>query len=602
MEGRPVSPVLYRFSNQITSIIQKETRRKKVTSDCDDTVASFAIPVPVAVLALKPLYEFVFGKITKKLTRKFWRCFEKLIKDHCLWYGETKICAKILLGAMDKNIPILNELKSIKKEDLKLFYADKMFTFMRKYFRKTYVITMEKNKTLIYQTKTWNALAKKNLKARVATGWLKEVPEKQMKEIEAAGLTAASISFIPSGKKLRLVAPIKTQLSRGERPQVVYRDGEKSNMRQRNASKDELREIFSAKLEFIRYVASSESVKNVKSVRMRNVFSFLQNIDTKKQILAKTDVKSAYDSIAISKAYNCFIGKFNHRYGENSQENTDKQNFRWIYFRKEHGQFRFVEKSEVVVFDEDDYKCFRLRDIAKMVKFAKSIPLKWKNKNYCPKFLLHSSPLSSPLAELYIKDMLNVAFKMSNSPDLQITQYMDDILIQGRNASEISNFYDVLKTLLPLHKLDMPSDMGAINFVGYDVNVNSGAVTKKLRRADPNFKTKTDIRSILGYLGFIVKSRMGRCLKRELLWPLDGDDIRKVVFELNRELAYCYKAASKHFSLRKSTMLDSPEDFFVKNVLCPILRRLDSQYKSFLTDKDRRVMRKKFLTIVQTQN
>ena len=144
-------------------------------------------------------------------------------------------------------------------------------------------------------------------------------------------------------------------------------------------------------------------------------------------------------------------------------------------------------------------------------------------------------------------------------------------------------------------------DKCRLDLTYYNINPSSGAVTKNLRRADPNFKTKTDIRSMICYLEFIVKSRMGRCLKNELLAPLDGDDIRKVVFELNRELAYCYKAASKHFSLRNSTKLDSPEVFFTKQVLSRILSRLQKSEKSFLTDKDRQVIRNKFLSIAGVQ-
>ena len=182
---------------------------------------------------------------------------------------------------------------------------------------------------------------------------------------------------------------------------------------------------------------------------------------------------------------------------------------------------------------------------------------------------------------------------MSNFPELQITQYMDDILIQGRDPSEIAGFYDALKTLLPLHGLEI----GSVNFVGYEINADSGAVTKKLRRVDPNFKRKADIRSMVSYLEFIVKTRTGRCLKRELILSLDGDEIRKVVFELNKELAYCYKAARRHFSLRNSTILDPPEVFFTKQILSRILYRLQRQYKSFIIDKDRFAIRKKFLSI-----
>ena len=86
---------------------------------------------------------------------------------------------------MDKNIPVLNELRSKKKEELQLFFADNMFSLMQKYFRKFYVIRTEKNKILVFQTRTWNTLARKNLKARVSAGWLEEVPDTMIRRLEA---------------------------------------------------------------------------------------------------------------------------------------------------------------------------------------------------------------------------------------------------------------------------------------------------------------------------------------------------------------------------------------------------------------------------------
>ena len=86
-------PLMFAFTKQISARIQKSTKKKSNSGK----VADDSIPVSVAVFAIKPVYEAVFGKWMLTLKRSFWRTFERIINDRALWSSEDWDCATIFL-------------------------------------------------------------------------------------------------------------------------------------------------------------------------------------------------------------------------------------------------------------------------------------------------------------------------------------------------------------------------------------------------------------------------------------------------------------------------------------------------------------------------
>lgn len=491
----------------------------------------------------------------------------------------------------------MRELKSEKKEDLRAYFLKSMFKFMKTLFLKVFFVTREKNKVLVFHRQTWNKLVKNHLKARIDNGWFQEVPKEKVKSIRKNGIKLPIFGFIPSGEKFRIVAPLKQHLLRVEPPLVRYRDSENMKIRERTASQDDIKEIFSAKLQFIRWIAVSDSITNIQSISLPDVLPFMQKIDTSSCVLAKTDVRSAYDGILVSKAYNCFLGKLNNFFGDN-EDSQERYNFRWIFFRKseQSGKFEYKRKEEISIFDEEEYKCFRVRDIEKLLEFLKQTPIRWGKKHYSPRFLLHSSPLSFPLAELFIKDTLNVAYKKANIPNLQIIQYMDDILILGQSKEQISTFYDALKTLLPMHGLSLDE----ITFLGYNKNLTTNAVTKKIRRQDPIFtkRMKAPLRERINYFQFLAKNKLTRSLWQKIIIELDEKSTKQVVFAVFQEIARCYNATRKHVHLQNNQLQEfrRPEEFFHK-CFGLVNSRLVNNEKRFFNAEDFGKLKRSFLRI-----
>lgn len=503
-------------------VIKKISTPKRILSVGPPKISEFSIGINTAVNCIRKISTAVFHpKLFGKTTKKFWRRIAELIK---LPRGTQIDIGYFMAEKVNvKDIPWIAELPEDLGKSILYRLMDLIVELLIEEFLSYYYLTTEDKKTLCFFQETWNTLITNHLANMKRQSMLKQFPN---------AVVTTKGRFMPSGTKFRLVAPYRKLLDDN---QSIY------DMN-----------IFKAQINFLRAVTRKRTTDNISFLELPKVFEILKSATESKKMLAKTDIKAAYDSIPWRGAVGLMIKNILQHFKSKT-----------VYFKCRLNQWHFLEEKP----KESGWGKFKLSGLKHIFHRSEMIGLTFNihGKSYKPYFLLHSNPLSIHLANNYILEEILKAYQSSPyQSDLKIHQYLDDILIVGSDSLPMKTFYTNLSASMTLgtHPIQqcprsIPLSEDSIidetmTFVGYKMSFEHNRTIIL-----PNIKEKKlvplspqNLSKVIGYYCRATKSNLNRWCEKKILLNI-GDDteiLQHWILRVVREVARLTFQVGRHLA------------------------------------------------------